>query len=359
MLIGIPKETKAREGRVALVPEAVGMLVKRGYEVLVQAGAGTASGYGDDKYRGAGARILGDAVELYGEAELVVKVKEPMPAEYRLLRRDHLLFSFLHLPADKQLTQALLEQGLTAVAFESLEENGQVPLLAPMSDIAGRLAVQIGATLLHGYRGGCGLLLGGAESAERGHAVILGAGAAGCSAAALAAALGAGVTVFARRRVQREHVQALGEHISALPPDPSSIAEAARDADLLIGALRVSSGVAPKLVSAATVRQMKPGSVIVDIGIDQGGCIETIRPTNYDEPTYVQDGVIHFAVPNMPGAVPRTASQVLSAALAPYVLRLAQVGAVGIEADPALARAVNVADGRIVHPSVVEAFSAT
>ncbi|MFL6622320.1 MAG: alanine dehydrogenase [Sulfurifustis sp.] len=358
MRIGIPKEIKTREGRVALIPPALADIVHAGHSVVVQAGAGTGAGYSDDEYRRVGASIVPDAAALYGQAEMVLKVKEPVEPEYKLLRSDHLLFSYLHLAAEKRLTQTLLDLGLTGIAFETVEVDGRLPLLAPMSDIAGRLAVQIGTTLLHGYNGGRGVLLGGTPSAERGNVVILGAGTAGGNAAALAAALGAQVTVFAPRREELERMQALGPNVTALPSYRPLIERAVIDADLVIGAVLVLGGLAPKLVSAETVRKMKPGSVIIDISIDQGGCIETIRPTNYDAPTYVHDGVIHFAVANMPGAVPRTASQALSTALAPFVLRLANLGAKGIDKDPVLARAVNVAGGRIVHPSVAEAFNA-
>lgn len=355
MRIGVPKEIKPGEWRVALIPAAAAALVRAGHRVLIQAGAGAGSGYADADYRAAGAEIVPTAEALYGEAEMVLKVKEPLPPEYERLRRDHLLFSFLHLPANPPLARTLCDRGLTAVAFESLEENGELPLLAPMSDIAGRLAAQIGATLLHRHHGGSGTLLGGTGAAEPGRVVILGAGAAGRSAAALAAAFGSQVTVFGRQRERLARVQALGPNVSAHPAERARIAAAVREADLVIGALRVPEGVAPKLVSVEDVRAMRPGSVIIDICIDQGGCVETIRPTRYDEPTYIEHGVVHFAVPNMPGAVPRTASQALAEALAPYAQRLARTGAGRVQEDEALARAVNVAGGRIVHAGVAEA----
>ncbi|HEX7044444.1 MAG TPA: alanine dehydrogenase [Burkholderiales bacterium] len=358
MRIGIPKEIKPNEGRVALTPGAVAQLVQDGHELLLQAGAGVPSGYRDDEYRRAGGRIVPDAAALYGEAELVLKVKEPQPAEYGLFRPEQLLFSFLHLPTTVPLARALCERGVTAVAFESLEEHGRMPLLAPMSDIAGRLAVQIGATLLHGYRGGRGLLLGGVEGAEAGTVVVLGAGVAGCSAARAAAALGARVIVCARRP-ERARELLPPERIAVEACESAAIERAVLEADLVIGALRVPSGIAPKLVSAATVRRMRPGSVIVDVCIDQGGCIETTRATSYDAPTYVRDGVVHFAVANMPGAVPRTASQALSAALLPYARRLAALGTRRLIEDDALARAVNVAGGRIVHPEVAASVAAS
>jgi alanine dehydrogenase len=355
MRIGIPKEVKIREGRVALIPPAVAELVQAGQEVMVQSCAGVASGYSDDDYRAAGAEILPDAAKLYTAAQLIVKVKEPVVAEYGLLCRDHILFSYLHLAATPDLAQVLKERGLTAVAFETVEVAGALPLLAPMSDIAGRLAVQIGATLLHGYRGGRGILLGGMPAAERGHVVVLGGGVAGGNAVALASALGARVTVFARHRDTLERMHALGTNVTALPSYRPLLEQAVRDADLLIGAVLIPGARAPRLVTTEMVKSMKPGSAIVDISVDQGGCIETTRPTDYDHPTYVQHGVIHFAVTNMPGAVPRTASQTLSSAILPYVLKLATPG--GLD-DPALAKGINVVGGRITHPAVARALAA-
>lgn len=356
MRIGIPKEIKVREGRVALIPPAVSELVRHGHEVYVQAGAGLASGYPDMDYRQAGAQVVPDAATLYARAQMILKVKEPLPAEYSLLRAEHLLFSYLHLAANPELAWVLKDKGLTAVAFETVEdENRRLPLLAPMSDIAGRLAVQIGATLLHTYRGGRGILLGGLPSTERGHVVILGAGTVGGAAAAVAAALGAQVTVFAPHRPGLERMHALGPNVTALPSYPALIEQAVYNADLLIGAVLVPGARTPKLVSKDMVSRMKPGAVIVDVSVDQGGCIETTRPTDYDNPTYVVDGVLHFAVTNMPGAVPRTASQALSTALTPYVLRLAEPDGLS---DPALAKGVNVANGQFVHPAVRESLAA-
>ncbi len=353
MRIGIPKEVKVREGRVALIPPAVSELVRNGHEVFIQSTAGVASGYSDEDYHRVGARIVPDAAGLYGGVQMVLKVKEPVASEYALLRKDHILFSYLHLAASPKLAQALLEKGLTAVAFETVEANGKLPLLAPMSDIAGRLSVHIGTTLLHGHAGGRGVMLGGLPSTERGHVVILGAGVAGGNAAAVAAALGAQVTVFAPHREELERMHALGPNVTALPSYVPLIAEAVSSADLLIGAVLIPGAKAPKLVTAEMVCKMKPGSVIIDISVDQGGCIETIRPTDYDHPTYMQDGVVHFGVTNMPGAVPRTASQALSTVLTPYVLRLATEG--GLQ-DPAIVKGINVADGKIVHPSVASAL---
>jgi alanine dehydrogenase len=354
MRIGVPKEIKTLEGRVALTPDACSALAAAGHEVLVETAAGVASGFADADFLAAGAVVLADAASLYGAAELVVKVKEPQPAELPLLRSDHLLFCFLHLAAERELAAALCDIGLTAVGFETVQEPTGLPILAPMSDIAGRLAVQIGAYLLHRPQGGRGLLLGGLPGATRGRVVVLGAGHAGGNAAALAATLGAEVVVFERHAGRQREVHALGGNVTTLFPFPRALDAAVREADLLIGAVLVPGAPAPRLVSAAQVAAMRSGSVIVDIAVDQGGCVETTRPTTYADPTYVVSGVTHFGVTNMPGAVPRTASQALATALIPYVLRLAGGGWRG---HPALAAGINVEAGRLTHPALENLLS--
>jgi alanine dehydrogenase len=354
MRIGIPQEIKPLEGRVALTPDAAGELVHAGNEVYLQAGAGEKSGYPDSAYSARGIQILPDAAALYGRAQLLVKVKEPIASEYDLLRPEHVLFSFLHLAAVPELARTLIQKGLTALAFETVEVKGHLPLLAPMSEIAGRLAVQIGAHLLHAPLGGRGILLGGLPGTELGRVVVLGAGEAGGAAVAAAAALGAEVTVFARARDSLVRMRQLGSNVTALHSYQSAIAAAVEQADLLIGAVLIPGARAPHLVTRAMVRSMRPGSVLVDISVDQGGCIETIRPTDYTSPTYVEAGVIHFGVTNMPGAVPRTATQALSGAIAPFVARLAQPG---WEQDAGLSAGINVQGGRIVHPAVAASLS--
>jgi alanine dehydrogenase len=354
MRIGIPKEIKPLEGRVALVPEAAGELVRAGSELYVQAGAGEKSGYPDAAYSAQGAQILPDAPALYARAQLIVKVKEPVAPEYDLLRPEQVLFSYLHLAAVPELARVLKQKGLTALAFETVDVKGHLPLLAPMSEIAGRLAVQIGAHLLHVPLGGRGILLGGLPGTERGRVVVLGAGEAGGAAAAAAAALGAEVTVFARSRDSLVRMCQLGPNVTALHSSQGAIAAALPQADLLVGAVLIPGARAPHLVTRVMVGNMRPGSVIVDISVDQGGCIETIRPTDYTNPTYVEEGVIHFGVTNMPGAVPRTASQALSGVIAPYVARLARPG---WEQDPALHAGINVRAGRLVHPAVAASLA--
>jgi alanine dehydrogenase len=355
MRIGVPREIKPLEGRVALVPEAAGELVKRGHQVRVEKGAGEQSGFTDDQYIALGVEIVPDATTLYGESDIIVKVKEPIGQELDLLKAEHVLFSFLHLAAVPELAAKLQDTGLTAVAFETVEPpTGGLPILAPMSDIAGRLAVQIGAHLLHQPMGGKGILLGGLPAASRGNVVIIGAGNAGGNAAEMAARIGASVIVFDRKREKLARMRALGDNVTALYPYHDSLETAIKQADLLIGAVLVTGKRAPHVVNEEMVRFMSPGSVIVDISVDQGGCIETTHPTNYADPTYIWEGVTHFAVTNMPGAVPKTASQALSAALIPYLLRMLEAG---WEQDPALQAGINVKSGKVVHPAVREALS--
>lgn len=350
MRVGIPREIKPLEGRVGLIPEACGDLVHAGHEVFLEQGAGEASGFSDKTYQATGVKILPDARALYGKAELVVKVKEPVGPELELLRPEHLLFSFLHLAAEPALTKRLQEIGLTAIAFETVQEPDGLPILTPMSDIAGRLAVQIGTHLLHRPQGGKGVLLGGLPCAPRGRVVILGSGNASGNAARVAAGLGAEVIIFSNNRRQLAAMREIGDNVTALYSYAEQIDAAIKEADLLIGAVLVTGARTPHLISAKQVAQMEPGSVIVDISVDQGGCIETIKPTNYEAPTYLESGVIHFGVTNMPGAVPRSASQALSAALMPYVATLASGE---WKESLALQQGVNVSGGEIIHPALL------
>jgi len=351
MRIGVPCEIKPREGRVGLIPPACSQLVAAGHAVYIQSGAGVLSGYSDEAYRVAGVIVVDDAAELYGSADLIVKVKEPVEGDLANLRREHLLFSYLHLAAAPQLTQSLCDIGLTGIAFETVQDaSGALPLLAPMSDIAGRLAIQLGASLLHQPQGGKGLLLGGVPGTPRGRVTVIGAGTAGGNAARVAAALGAAVTVFDRKLDRLAQMRDLGDNVTALYPYPDSIEQAVVESDLVVGAVLIPGARAPHVVSAAQVARMQAGSVIVDISVDQGGCIETTRPTNYESPTYVVDGVVHLAVTNMPGAVPRSASQALSAAIMPYVLALA---AGQLDQNPQLQHGVNVRDGKVCHPALL------
>jgi alanine dehydrogenase len=350
MKLGIPREIKPLEGRVGLVPDACGELIRAGHQVFLEIGAGDASGYPDTLYIDQGVTILPDADQLYDEGELIVKVKEPVGPELQgRLQSHHLLFSYLHLAAEQALMERLLEIGLTAVAFETVEEHGNLPLLAPMSDIAGRLSIQVGTHLLHRPQGGKGLMLGGLPAADRGKIVIFGAGNAGGNAARLAAAGGAWVTVFDRKPEKLREMRSLGNNVTALYPYAEQVEQEVRQADLLVGAVLLPGAKAPHVVTEAQVAGMGPGSVVVDIAVDQGGCIETTRPTTYENPTYQVHDVTHFCVTNMPGAVPRTASQALSASLIPYVVKLAGGN---WRDDPALLKGVNVAAGKIVLPAL-------
>jgi alanine dehydrogenase len=350
MRIGIPTETKTLEGRIALVPAACGDLVRAGHEVFIQSAAGDKSGFADSDFEAVGVAILPDAAALYEKAELVVKVKEPIAGDLEHLRCGHVLFCYLHLAAEPELTQRLLDIGLTGVAFETVEEaDGRLPLLAPMSNIAGRIGVQVATHLLHQPQGGRGILLGGLPAANRGHVVVLGAGAAGGNSARLAAAIGARVTVFDKRQDRLSQMMAIGPNVTALYPYAETVGEVVSGADMVVGAVLVTGARAPHVVSREMVASMLDGSVVVDISVDQGGCFETTRPTTYADPTYKVDGVTHFAVTNMPGAVPRTSSQALSAAILPYVQQMARSD---WKQRPSLNKGVNVRGGEIVHPAL-------
>ncbi len=350
MKIGVPREIKVLEGRIALTPVAIRELVKQDHQVFVEQKAGLLSGYSDKEYSEAGATLLGSAKAVYDSAELVVKVKEPQEAEFKYLRKDHILFSFLHLAAAPELTNELLNIGLTAVAFETVTVNKKLPLLAPMSDIAGRIAVQVGTHLLHQPQGGRGILLGGGIATEKGQVVILGGGIAGSGATQIASALGANVLVFDPNHDKQVQLEAIGQNVTARLPLEQDIEKAVLQADLLIGAVLIPGARAPHLVSADLVKSMKAGSVIIDISVDQGGCIETTRPTTYDNPTFVWEDVIHFGVTNMPGAVPRTSTQALSAVLLPYVLQLCETN---WQSNTALESGLNLQNGNIILPTLL------
>ena len=350
MRIGVPMETKTLEGRVALVPAAAGDLVKRGHEVWIEKDAGIKSGFQDTDYAKLGVKIAPDAAALYDKGELIVKVKEPIEGDLALLRKDHLLFCYLHLAPLPELTKRLLGIGLTGIAFETVElDNGELPLLAPMSVIAGKIAVQVGTHYLHQPMGGKGKLLGGLPSTARGKVVVFGAGQAGGASVALAAAGGSNVVVFEKRQDRMEEMMRLGNNVTALYPYDDLVAKEVASADLVVGAVLVTGAVAPHVVTRQMMEGMDDGSVLVDISIDQGGCFETSRPTTWQDPTYVEEGVTHFCVTNMPGAVPQTSSQAICAAILPWVNKLAS----GQWRDnEALVRGINVEGGKLVHPAL-------
>lgn len=355
MKIGIPKESKILEGRVSLVPASCGALIRQGNEVFIEAGAGLLSGYSDEEYRAQGVSICENTGLLYASACLIVKVKEPIEQDLQYLRKQHILFCYLHLAANLTLTQQLCDIGLTAIAFETVtDEEGLLPLLKPMSEIAGTLATQIGTHLLHQPQGGKGLMLGGLSMTDPGHVVVLGAGVAGSAAARQAAAIGARVTLIDRDAARYQALVEKYPNIHGELSSDISIAKAVNEADLLIGAVLLPGLHAPRLVSDSQVKCMQPGSVIIDISVDQGGCIETIHPTDYQAPTYKRYGVLHFGVTNMPGAVPRTASQALSAVILPYVQCLCEDN---WQQHESLQSGINVRDGRIDNPLIEQAIN--
>ncbi len=356
MEIGVPKETKDQEFRVGLTPNSVQVLSKN-HTVFVETKAGIGSGFTDREYQEAGAKIVDAAAETWNK-ELVVKVKEPLSNEYQYLHSDQLLFTYLHLAADRNLTEALIKSGTTAIAYETVElSNGMLPLLTPMSIIAGRLSVQFGARYLEKQQGGRGVLLGGVPGVSPGKVVILGGGVVGTEAAKIAVGMGAKVQIIDLNLDRLSYLEDLfGSRVELLYSTSAQIEQAVRDADLLIGAVLVVGKKAPVLVSRSLVAQMRPGSVIIDVAVDQGGCIETLRPTSHTQPTYEEEGVVHFGVPNMPGAVPWTATQALNNSTLPYVLQLANHGLSALEQDSVLATGLNIKQGQIVHPAVQEVF---
>jgi alanine dehydrogenase len=358
MVIGVPKEIKDHEYRVSLTPEGAATLRQSGHEVWLESSAGQGSGFSDDEYRKAGASVAGSKEEVFKRADLIVKVKEPLLAECHLFRPGQVLFTYLHLASLVEVTKELLRSKVTAIAYETTEsKDGSLPMLKPMSEIAGRMSVQIGAQYLEKINGGRGVLLGGVPGVEPGKVVVLGAGIVGSSAIRIAVGMGAQVTVINLDVERLRHLddQYQGRIITRAASS-TTIEEAVCSADLVIGAVLVPGAKAPTLVSRSLVSRMKPGSVIVDVSVDQGGCVETTKPTTHSEPVYVVDGVVHYCVANMPGIVPRTSTYALTNATLPYLLRLASDGVDrAIHADPGLAKGVNLKDGKVVHRGVAEA----
>lgn len=358
MEIGVPKETKDQEFRVGLSPNSVRVLHEAGHTIFVEAGAGAGAGLTDENYQQAGAKIVSQAGDAWNR-ELVVKVKEPLKPEYQFLQKGQLLFTYLHLAADRTLTEHLIDCGVSAIAYETVElPDRKLPLLTPMSIIAGRLAVQFGARFLERQQGGRGVLLGGVPGVKPGKVVILGGGVVGTEAARIAVGMGAQVQILDLNVERLAYLETLfGSRVELLYSNSAQIEAVIPDADLLIGAVLVPGRRAPILVSKALVHQMRPGSVIIDVAVDQGGCIETLRPTSHTNPTYVEEGVVHFGVPNMPGAVPWTATQALNNSTLPYVLKLANQGLEALKHDQTLAKGLNVQKHQLVHPAVREVFS--
>ncbi|MBK9364651.1 MAG: alanine dehydrogenase [Rubrivivax sp.] len=359
MRVGVPQEIKVHEYRVGLTPASVREYVAHGHEVLVQSGAGAAIGMDDAPYRAAGARVVPDAAAVFAEAELIVKVKEPQPAECALLRPGQILYTYLHLAPDPAQTAALLQAGVVAVAYETITgPGGGLPLLAPMSEVAGRMSIQAAATHLEKSRGGMGVLLGGVPGVPAAHVVVLGAGVVGTHAVQMAVGLGARVTVIDRNVDRLRQLDLLfGNRIATRHATAAAIEDAVHDADVVIGGVLIPGAAAPRLVTRAMVSRMKQGSVVVDVAIDQGGCFETSRPTTHADPTFVVDGVVHYCVANMPGAVARTSTQALNNATLAHGLALADHGwRAAMQRDVHLRQGLNVCQGQVTHEAVASAL---
>ncbi len=357
MIVGVPKEIKNKENRVGMVIAGVRALTGAGHKVLVQHNAGVGAGISDDEYRKAGATIIEGAKDIFEKSDMIVKVKEPLPEEYALLREGQILYTYLHLAADERLTKALMDRKIVGIAYETIQpEDNSLPLLAPMSAVAGRMATQIGATYLQHDHGGKGMLLGGVTGTDRASVVILGGGVVGVNAAKMAVGLGARVTLFDVSVPRMDYLSdVFGNSITTLYSNSEQIEKAALQADLVIGAVLVPGAKAPKLVTRDMISKMQPGGVVVDVAVDQGGSVETCRPTSHEHPTYVVDGVIHYAVPNMPGAVPRTSTYALTNVTLKYALMLANMGwKDAVTKDKALMKGVNIQNGKVTYKQVAD-----
>jgi alanine dehydrogenase len=359
MVIGVPKEIKSDEHRVAVTPAGVEMLSREGHEVIVEAGAGLGSGFTDDFYEKAGARIEPSVGHVWSRAELILKVKEPTPAEWPRLRRGQVVFTYFHFAASEELTRAVIDSGAVAIAYETVElPNGQLPLLTPMSEIAGRMAVQEGAKYLEKPQGGLGVLLGGVPGVLPGKVLILGGGVVGTNAAKMAAGLGARVGIMDINLDRLRYLDdVMPANVHTLFSTRYAIRKQIEDADLVIGAVLIPGAKAPSLIMEEDLKLMRPGTVIVDVAVDQGGCVETIRPTTHKEPVYTVHGVIHYGVANMPGGVPRTSTLALTNATLPYALKLANKGwKTALRENSALLKGLNMVEGHVTYPGVAEAF---
>ncbi|NEP13403.1 MAG: alanine dehydrogenase [Symploca sp. SIO2C1] len=357
MEVGIPKETKDQEFRVGLSPNSARALCEAGHHVFVETGAGNGAGFTDEDYRQVGTQIVTQAAEAWNR-ELVVKVKEPLKSEYQFLEKGQILFTYLHLAANRFLTEHLIDCGASAIAYETVElPDHKLPLLTPMSIIAGRLSIQFGARFLERQQGGRGVLLGGVPGVRPGCVVILGGGVVGTEAAQIAVGMGARVQIIDINVERLTYLETLfGSRVELLYSNFAQIEAAVKDADLLVGAVLIPGYRAPILVPRSLVQQMRPGSVIVDVAVDQGGCVETLRTTSHSHPIYIEEDIVHYGVPNMPGAVPWTATQALNNSTLPYVLKLANQGMKALDSNPALAKGLNVQNYQLIHPAVQEVF---
>ena len=361
MIVGVPTEVKTREYRVGMIPAGTRTLTSRGHKVLVQQGAGLGSGISDDAYKAAGAEIVATADEVWKRAEMIFKVKEPLPEEYPRMREGQIVYTYLHLAAAPQLAHEMLKRGVTGVAYETIElDDGRLPLLQPMSAVAGRMSVQVAAAYLQKEHGGKGMLLGGVPGVRRGRVAIIGGGTVGQHAARMAVGLGALVNILDINPDTLSYIDDIYQgRVNTLYSDPLSIEESVQRADVVIGAVLITGARAPRLVTEDLIKKMEPGSVIVDVAVDQGGCIETCRPTTHDDPTYTVHGVIHYCVANMPGAVARTSTYALNNATLSYGVKIADMGIVAAAAaDRHLAKGLNTYKGKITHKAVAAAVNA-
>lgn len=360
MLIGVPKEIKNRENRVGVVPGGVAQLVAAGHKVMIQKGAGLGAGIPDEKFIAAGAEIVGTAEDIWGRAEMVMKVKEPVEPEYKLMRDGQILYTYLHLAAVPELAKELVKRKVSAIAYETIElANGSLPLLTPMSEVAGRMAVQVGAQCLQKHHGGKGLLLGGVPGVQRGRVTIIGGGVVGINSAKMAVGLGASVTIMDVNAARLAYLDdVFGNNVTTLMSNPENIATAVRESDLVVGAVLITGAKAPMLVSRKDIAAMEPDSVVVDVAIDQGGCIETIKPTTHDDPVYKTEGVLHYGVTNIPGDVPKTSTYALTNVTLRYALELATKGlARSLEQNEALRKGLNTHAGKVTHKAVADALN--
>jgi alanine dehydrogenase len=360
MIVGVPKEIKAQENRVAMTPAGADTMIRAGHKVLVEKGAGLGAGFSDEDYKAVGAEIINEASDVWAKSEMIIKVKEPLASEYGYFRKGLIIFTYLHLAAEPDLTKALIDSGAVAIAYETVQRaDRSLPLLTPMSEVAGRMAVQQGSIYLEKTRGGKGVLIDGVPGVPPASVVVVGAGIVGTGAIRRAVGLGSRVTIL---DINVDRLRYLGEvfmgRVETLYSNNFNITQAVKNADLVVGAVLIPGAKAPKLVTEEMVKQMEPGSVIVDVAIDQGGCVETIEhPTTHAEPIFEKYGVIHYAVANIPGAVPRTSTLALTNVTAPYALKIANMGwKQAVLADPALAKGVNVLDGKITYKAVADAF---
>lgn len=360
MIIGVPREIKIHEYRVSLTPSSVKELVRAGHRVVVEQNAGSHIGFTDEMYKYAGAQIIQTAQQIFDQAEMIVKVKEPQESEYRLLKEDQILFTYLHLAAEKPLTDALITSKSVAIAYETVTNSlGQLPLLMPMSEVAGRMSIQVGARCLEKYYGGSGILLGGVPGVARGNVVIIGGGIVGSAAAKMAMGMEANVTVIDRSIIRLNELDILyGNKISTLYSTKENIERSLIEADLVIGSVLVAGAAAPKLVTKEMISNMKPGSAIVDVAIDQGGCFETSRPTTHADPTYIVDNVVHYCVTNIPGAVSRTSAVALNNSTIPFVTQLANKGYKrAMKENEHLKNGLNVYRGQMTHKDIADQYS--